>query len=186
MKKIITIIIIFILALGSFGYYAYVTSQSQVINSNQVFDDPKNFFPFQTADTHPSSSSTNIQNITPTSTTNVKKQIPPKTGLRIVTNGITNPNIDTNYRGTTAYQQDGKSLDATTDNYVTVPENTIPIGSRVYIVDRETGHDIWGVVGDYGPYKGISLYAAEQLGIWQTGMGMKLLPHTLEFKYYER
>ncbi len=173
-----------LLILSGVGYYFLTNSQNQAVNSVRVFENTKNFFPFG-KETPPA-----IQTQTAT-TSNIQKasvqpQKSPQSGIRIVTNGTTNPNIDLYYKNQTTYKQDGKSLDSTTDNYVTVPENTIPIGSRVYVIDKDTGRDIWGVVGDYGPYGGISLYSAEQLGIWQAGMGMKLLPHILEFKYYER
>jgi flagellar basal body-associated protein FliL len=184
MKKIILIIIIiFLLILAGVGYYVYL-NDNQVVISENVFENNKNFFPFGTS----SSEKVIPDQVVPPSENN--KGVTTQTislqnqGIRIVTNGITNPGIDPLYKNKTAYQQDGKSLDATTDNYVTVPKNTIPIGSRVYILNQKTGLDIWGVVGDIGPYGGISLYAVEQLGMWQQGMGLNLLPHSLIFKYY--
>jgi hypothetical protein len=187
MKKIIlTIILVAILSFGGIGYYVYLNNRNQVVSSGDVFNNTKNYFPLGTSSTQPPIAETKTETNSPTVKINTPIQPTQKTGLRIITNGITNPEIDSQYKNYTTYQQDGKSLDATTDNYVTVPKNTIPIGSRVYIINLNTGRDVWGVVGDYGPYEGISLYAAEQLGIWQAGMGMKLLPHTLTYKYYER
>lgn len=187
MKKIIFIIIfITIISVGVIGYYVNSSNQKQTVSSGEVFNNTKYYFPLGTSSTQSPTVEAKTETNTPTVKINTPIQTIQKTGLRIVTNGITNPEIDSQYKNYTAYQQDGKSLDATTDNYVTVPENTIPIGSRVYIINLNTGHDVWGIVGDYGPYEGISLYAAEQLGVWQAGMGMKLLPHKLTYKYYER
>lgn len=187
MKKVLFIIITtFLILLGGIAYYVYLNNENQTIDSGEVFDSPKNILPFglPTAQT----SATKTKTIQENQTTNLPQTKPTpiiKRGLRIVTNGITDPGIDTEYKNQTTYQQDGKSLDATTDNYITVPNNTIPIGSRVYIINKNTGLDVWGIVGDIGPYGGISLYAAEQLGIWQPGMGLNLLPHTLVYKYYK-
>ncbi|MEI7513272.1 MAG: hypothetical protein WCJ74_01475, partial [bacterium] len=162
MRKTIFIIILFFLLLISGIIYCIYLSNIQVVNSEKVFDNKTNFFPFGTTSSQTvalDQISTTTKN-TPAKSANVTI---PTQGIRIVTNGITDPKIDPQHKSQTAYQQDGKSLDATTDNYVTVPKNTVPIGSRVYILDQNTGLDIWGVVGDIGPYGGISLYAVEQL-----------------------
>ena len=191
MKKILIIIISTALFLfGGIVYYFYINNSNQIVNSENIFTRPQNYFPFSTTSSQivipiQTNTSTSSDEITKKNTVATNKTtVLPTQGTRIVTNGITDPGIDYQYKNNTTYQQDGKNLDATTDNYVTVPKNTVPIGSRVYILNQNTGLDVWGVVGDIGPYGGISLYAVEQLGMWQEGMGMNLLPHKLIIKYY--
>ncbi len=49
MKKTITIIIIiFLILLGGIGYYLYINSGNQNVNSGKIFNGIKNFFPFGT------------------------------------------------------------------------------------------------------------------------------------------
>jgi cytoskeletal protein RodZ len=189
MNKITTIIIIiFLILLGGIGYYLYSNISVQQTTSETVFDEPKNFSPFPTSNPEVNASSSVSNN----KSTPAQEKITPSKPIynnqkfRIVTNGLTNPRIDPQYKNETSYKVDGKSLDATTDNYVTVPENTIPLGSRVYIVNDKASLDVWGVVGDIGPYGGISLHAAEQLGVWRNGMGLNIIPYDLKYTFFEK
>lgn len=189
MNKITTIIIIvFLILLGGVGYYLYTNSVNQQTTSETVFDEPKDFSPFPTSkyEANASSSVVNSKSTSTTEKTTLSKPIFNNQKFRIVTNGLTNPRIDPQYINETSYKVDGKSLDATTDNYVTVPENTIPLGSRVYIVNDKASLDVWGVVGDIGPYGGISLHAAEQLGVWRNGMGLNIIPYDLKYTFFEK
>lgn len=76
MKKTITIIIIiFLILLGGIGYYLYINSGDQGINSGKIFDSVKNFFPFGA----PSAPSDQTNQNTSSSTNQNTKTQPVKT-----------------------------------------------------------------------------------------------------------
>ena len=111
------------------------------------------------------------------------------TRVAIDTDGTGNPGFYDSTRQTqTAYQVGGKSLDATTQDYVVVPQGSnIPLGTKVVMTNRDTGQTVTGIVGDVGPanngYGEISLHAAQQLGAWSAPMGNSAKQVNIDYKF---
>ncbi|MES2060078.1 MAG: hypothetical protein V4438_03545 [Patescibacteria group bacterium] len=82
-------------------------------------------------------------------------------------------------------------LDANSDYYVAVPNNTIPLRTPVTIINNTTGKSVEGIVGDHQgaaavattPYTEMSFAAARDTGGW-TGKGNSMQNHNYTYIYH--
>lgn len=110
------------------------------------------------------------------------------TRVAIDTDGIGEPPF---YDSTRQSQTSLPGLNANTQAYVVVPiGSSIPLNTTVKITNHTTGKEIFGIVGDRGPtgngYGELSLYAAQQLGAWETGLGNAAYQHTITYTFYTK
>ena len=96
--------------------------------------------------------------------------------LNIDTDGIGSPSSfeDSNRQTQTSVQ----GLNANTQSFFVLPDKPEYYkykGKAIYAKNNTTGKSIMGIVGDFGPptegFGEMSLYAANELGVWQEGLG---------------